>query len=93
MIATDEASTAWSHFTGRLDELAREGRSTPCRVDPEPFTSDDQDDRAEAAYACAGCPALIACGTYAETAREAHHVWGGIDRTGLDRRKSEEVAA
>ena len=69
-----------------LDDLARRGRTTPCQIDPDPFTSDDPTERREAAQACAGCPILDACRTTAEAMREPFHVWAGADRTPTTRR-------
>ena len=64
-----------------LDDLATRGRSTPCQIDPAPFTSDRPAERREAAEACAPCPILDACRDSADTLRESWHVWGGRDRT------------
>lgn len=84
---TPDTLAAYLHLAERLDRLAEHGKPTPCQVDPDPFTSDDHDTRHEAALACLGCPALAPCLTYAETAHEPHHVWGGRDRA-PDRRKT-----
>ena len=75
-----------------LDEIANAGRSTPCQADPNPFTSDDPEERQEAAEACAGCPVLLACRHYAQTAEEPFHVWGGIDHTELARAERRAAA-
>jgi len=83
-----EAVTAYLRLAERLDLLAEQGRPTPCQTDPAPFTSEDHDTRHEAALACLGCPALAACLTYAETANESHHVWGGADRAPDRRRRA-----
>lgn len=61
--------------------LDTEGRPTPCRTDPDPFTSDRADVRARAAQACALCPARRPCRLYAEAQGERAHVWAGRDRT------------
>jgi hypothetical protein len=75
------AADAWLSLLLCLVELQEGGRSTPCLRDPEPFTSDDQRERAEAAAACAGCPALVECREFAEANAEPAHVWAGVDRT------------
>jgi len=63
-----------------LATLARAGRSTPCQRDPEPFTSEWQTEREDAAAACALCPVRRPCALYAAAASESHHTWGGVDR-------------
>lgn len=69
-----------------------DGRRTPCQTDPDPFTSDDREDRAEAAEACRrGCPVLELCGRYADAQGERWGVLGGVDRTPNPRKK--EAAA
>ena len=73
-------------FFEALDDLAKQGRLTPCQTDPDPFTSDDRDERSEAAQACRMCPLLTACATHADTSPEVWFVWGGIDRTDLSRK-------
>lgn len=83
------AALALQHI---LDQIADAGRSTPCQVDPDPFTSDDPEERQQAAQACAGCPALDACRHYAQTAEEPFHVWGGIDLTELARAERRAAA-
>lgn len=55
----------------------------PCQREPDLFTSDSPEERAQAALACRMCPALTACHALAEANQETWHVWGGIDRTGL----------
>lgn len=56
------------------------GRPVPCRVDPEPFTSENYRQRAEAAQACGACPLLNPCREYAQAQDERWHVWAGVDR-------------
>lgn len=77
-----DVATAWLHLLDRVQALADENRATPCRIDPEPFTSDNHLDRAEAALACQPCPLRIQCGRYALANREPVGVWGGHDLTG-----------
>ena len=72
-----------------LVDLARRGRSTPCQIDPAPFTSDELEERREAAQACTGCPILDPCRTTADAIGETFHVWGGADRSPTTRRKSQ----
>lgn len=64
-----------------VDALSRtQAGAIPCNGRME-WSSDDQDDRTEAAERCAGCPATVACSNYATAAREKFGVWGGVDRT------------
>ncbi len=76
-----EAVNAWHALSAALVELEDEGRQTICRTDPDPFTSEDEDERTEAAAACCACPVINACRTFADANEEPAHVWGGVDRT------------
>jgi hypothetical protein len=81
-LPSDTGSTAaWVALVDSLADSAAAGRVAPCLVDPEPFTSESQDERAEAAVACASCPALLACARFAVAADEADWVWAGVDLT------------
>jgi|JI10StandDraft_1071094.scaffolds.fasta_scaffold387317_3 hypothetical protein len=71
--------TPHESLTRALLDLADVGRRTPCQLDPDPFTSDDWHQRAEAAEQCQPCPVLAACD--AVGALERWHVWGGAERT------------
>lgn len=51
----------------------------PCTADPDAWTGDEPDLDA-AAYGCWRCPAFIACGRYADLAREPHGVWAATVR-------------
>lgn len=63
-----------------LRDLNDDGRRTPCEVDPDPFTSENKGDRAEAAEACRhGCPVRLGCLRMAVTNDERAHVWAGHD--------------
>lgn len=64
-----------------LGALAETGRTTPCQREPDLWTSDDSQERQEAAYACQMCPILTACANHAETLPESWWVWGGTDRS------------
>ena len=77
--------TAHEALTRALLDLADVGLRTPCQLDPDPFTSEDWRERAEAAEQCHPCPALIACGAVGAT--EPAHVWGGTDRTTTPRKQ------
>lgn len=75
--------TARDRLDGALVNLAAAGRRPVCG---EPWsealwTSDDADDRAEAARLCQRCPLLAPCAAAAEEADERHNVWGGRDYT------------
>ena len=69
-----------------LEDLAKQGRWTPCQREPELFLSDDRDERSEAAQACRMCPLIATCATHADDLPELWFVWGGIDRTPLSRK-------
>lgn len=56
-----------------------DGRRTPCEVDPDPFTSENKADRAEAAEACQWCPVRVRCLRMAVANGEKAHVWAGHD--------------
>lgn len=63
-----------------IRDLNDDGRRVPCQVDPDPFTSEDKADRAEAAEACRhGCPVRLGCLRMAVANNEPAHVWGGHD--------------
>jgi hypothetical protein len=73
------AVPAWLELVHQLQRAADDGRPVPCRADPWPYTSDDREDRIEAAAACAPCPALIECARFALVNAERWYVWGGVD--------------
>lgn len=75
------ALVAFEHLQQSLAGLGEESTTTPCGEDPEAFTSDDAGVRFIAARACARCPLVEACGSFAELNAEPAHVWGGRDRT------------
>lgn len=72
-------------LTRALIDLADARRRTPCQLDPDPFTSDDYQTRADAAPRCHPCPVRTACDTAGDG--EAHGIWGGTDRTPTTRGK------
>lgn len=60
------------------------GQLLDCQTDRgRRHLSDDPGVRADAAHACPPCPALDACGRYADSLdrRRTFGVWGGQDRT------------
>lgn len=75
--------TAQEQLDLALLTLAARGRRPRCGEygGAELWTSDDADDRAQAATWCHGCPVLELCGSAAEERLEKRHVWGGVDRT------------
>lgn len=77
----DGAAAAWSILSTRLAESVEAGRLAPCLVDPDPFTSDELEERSEAAAACAGCSARLHCAQFAILSGERDWVWGGVDLT------------
>lgn len=66
-------------LASRLGELTDADASTPCRVDPRPFTSERRQDRARAADACQACLALVPCARAALAFNATHWVWAGVD--------------
>lgn len=62
-------------------DLERAGDPPPCRMVPQPFTSDRCAERRRAAELCAWCPLAALCWSYAAEAGEVWGVWGGVDRT------------
>lgn len=73
--------TAQVALTASLTALAEQGRTVPCRTDPDAWVSEDPSVRASAAAACVFCPALRVCRAYSIAAREEFGVWGGRDRS------------
>ena len=61
-----------------LAELAQAGHIAPCVGRPE-WTSDDPDDRADAAEGCAWCPMAGPCLAAGAASRSVWGVWGGLD--------------
>ena len=51
-----------------------------CQGDPR-WTSDDREERQQAAEMCIGCPVLDQCRDFAVRNFEEAHVWGGKDFT------------
>lgn len=70
-----EARGAWDDLAAALEVAGQ----VPCRVSSTPgvwFATSPA--AAELALlACLGCPAMVACGVYADAAREPDGVWGG----------------
>lgn len=81
------AMVEWLTLLNAIAKVTEQGSSTPCTRDPEPFTSEDYQQRIEAAAACAGCPVLSQCRDYAEANAERWHVWAGTDRTKAARKE------
>lgn len=73
--------TAHEALRHALDALAASGEVLACQLpDRAPlWISERASDRAEAAEACHGCPALDACAAVGR--REPFGVWGGRDST------------
>lgn len=85
--ATTEATVAaWLELQGQLADL---DSATPCRAPStrDRWISDAADDQQAAAHACAPCPVLEACRTYAVAAAEPAGVWAGTRPA--DRRPSQ----
>jgi len=75
--------TAAEQLTRALVDLATQGRRPRCGEPGghELWTSDDADDRAQAATWCNGCPVLAECAASADEHDEKFGVFGGRDRT------------
>ncbi len=84
--------TAAEQLTRRLVALAAQGRRARCGEPGghELWTSDNADDRAQAARWCAGCPVLAECGAAADEHDERFGVFGGRDRTVVTSRPKRE---
>ena len=66
-------------LTRALLDLAERNQRPPCWRDSR-FTSDDADERAEAAAECIECPIVAPCWSACQS--EVAGVWGGVDRNG-----------
>lgn len=55
--------------------------SANCPSGPNPWLSDDPDDRTVAAQACNGCPVAAECLAYGQAHRATFGVYGGRDFT------------
>ncbi|RMB85605.1 WhiB family transcriptional regulator [Streptomyces shenzhenensis] len=71
-------------MTSTLHDLMIRTPGLPCRLDHEPFFSDQARERAAAVRQCQTCPLRTPCAAYAIETRQAHGVWGGT--TAADRR-------
>lgn len=89
----EPADQALAELRAAMFELIDANRSTPCLADPAPFTSDDAQDRAEAAAACPACPVLFECARAALAGDEVHWVWAGVDLTPRHGQRSSVLAA
>jgi hypothetical protein len=69
----------------RDDEWMRYGTDRPCQNDPELWFSNSRKEKNQAIRACAGCPLLQPCRTYALAEQPSHGIWGGLTET--ERRK------
>lgn len=75
-------STEREALDAALVTMAAEGLRPRCaeHTDRNLWTSEDADDRDEAARLCGPCPVLELCGAAADEERDVHTVRGGIDR-------------
>lgn len=73
------AAASWLALIAEIRDAEARGRRTPCIVDPDPYTSDRHEERAEAAAACVVCPVLVECARFALANDERAYVWGGVD--------------
>jgi len=72
------AQTASERLADALDAAAHRGETWPCR-DDEGWTSEDADERAEAARRCTPCPVTALCHEAALEMRPTWSVFAGID--------------
>lgn len=79
----------WRSLLDAIASTQDRGGSTPCLNDPERFTSESRQQRAEAAAACSHCPVLSECRAYADAQAESWHVWAGTDRSPTTRTKEQ----
>lgn len=72
------AESAWSALGAALEMAG----PVPCQGrTAHLWLSEIREERQAAAFQCAGCSVVKACGQYADAAREKWHVWAGRDRT------------
>jgi len=76
LVIPANAVPAWRALSAALRDV-----EPPCADDPELWCSYDADEREAACHRCQPCPALAACGRYADAAQESLGVWAGHDRT------------
>lgn len=78
---------AFGRLVGALVQAASRGDVPPCgRYGvSESWVSEDAEERAVAARACADCPVLTACAAVGEF--EDSGVWGGLDREQTEQRR------
>lgn len=80
-VVQPDALPSWHNLGAVLTDLTDAGERVPCMLTPRPFVSDEPEDRRAAAAWCVACPAVTACGAFADANAEPAHVWGGRDRT------------
>ena len=75
----ESAVPSWLALRGALEDAAY---LVPCRSAPEIWSGDSMDPETVeyAERRCQLCPALTACATYADAAKERGAVWGGLYR-------------
>ncbi|MCM0618747.1 WhiB family transcriptional regulator [Nocardioides bruguierae] len=93
-----DALVLWRTLSDFARELGEAGLPVPCRRDPDPFVSEEDEERdAAAGYCLAACPLVQLCGAYADAQGETWGVYGGRDRTtqaqGRSSSRREQVAA
>jgi hypothetical protein len=82
-MTTRRGAIASERLTKALIDLAARGLRTHCS-DPEThhlWLSDHEDERAQAAILCHGCPVELECWAAAAARDERFGVWSGVDRT------------
>lgn len=73
--------TASEDLTRALLRMAERGQRTRCGdgETSDRWTSDDPEERAQAAAWCARCPLGVLCGNYADEVGATWGVWNGTD--------------
>lgn len=73
-----------------LRQLATAGRYPPCAAPSAGglWLAEDRAVRAVAARLCTSCPVVAECAAAADSREETFGVWGGVDRTPVQRRRS-----
>lgn len=88
-----EAVRAWLTLGAVLDHMDTQGQTPVCTANPDDWSADARPDvRAEAAQACAWCPAQAACHAFATANAERYGVYGGRDFTHTTKTKKEPAA-
>lgn len=81
------ATTAGERLAHALERAAERGDTWPCRDHPG-WTSEDIDERRQAADGCASCPVSSLCAAAALEDPPVWGVWHGVDYGDREQRKA-----